>query len=52
MIHARNGDALEDDQEQQAIAKDVVVQRSEELGGKKGRKAALRKQGKLAWFGH
>ena len=47
MIHAGNEDALERDQDDEAVAEDIVVEGAEELGGEKGRKASLAEQGKL-----
>jgi hypothetical protein len=54
VIHTSDENALEGDQNDQAVTKDIVVQRSEKLCCEKRRKPPLAQQGKLArsrqWF--
>ncbi|NND46770.1 MAG: hypothetical protein HKN55_03825 [Woeseiaceae bacterium] len=48
MIHSRNKHALESDQDDKAVAKDVVVQGPEELRREKWGKSPLAEERKLA----
>ena len=41
VVHARDQDALEGDQDDEAVAEDVVVEGAEELGGEERREAPL-----------
>ena len=48
MVHARNQDALECDQDHKAIAEDIIVEGAEELGCEEWREAPLVQQAELA----
>jgi hypothetical protein len=52
VVHAGNQHALEGYEDNQTLAKDVVVERTKKLGSEKWREAALAQKGKLVGFGH